>query len=450
LVTVLVVAGLASPLGASAKPIVSGKGLDHAFGGGSVQLPFRGPGNSQSAENCVATKGGGAIVLTRSGKWGSSPEDDFYTILKGSRERLYAYDRAGRLIKKFGRGGIADLGSDPIDHPIQIETDAQGRTYLLSTERIAKSKRTRYLLRRLTTRGVNDRSFANGGVNIAVAEKSPNIGFTQLDDGRVAVFESGRRYRIRMFRANGRPDRAFGDRGSLRASEPIEVMRALPGGELAVGGTTYVDSTGTQPVIVRVLSRTGAPATEWGDKGTITVLQSPAAVQAVMEEDLTKRDLPWVTDYVELNAIEPTPHHGLSLALSSSYGAKTNRWFATFRRGSATPDDAASHFLIEASGVERGTELDVQAYWSVPDGKGGWFGVTYENTGNAAVWSVHVSPQGKRVRKRSAQPDFLGTLDLNRLSLVPRTNTIVGCGWHDHGTFAKPLTRGFVFKLRLG
>jgi uncharacterized delta-60 repeat protein len=102
--------------------------------------------------------------------------------------RLFKFRHDGRLDRTFAHNGRAAFTDFADPHaPMQLDTDAEGRLYVMGF-RAESDDAPRAMLLRLNPDGSLDRAFADGGIFIpAKLPDSEQVGFHVLPDGRIMV-----------------------------------------------------------------------------------------------------------------------------------------------------------------------------------------------------------------------------------------------------------------------
>jgi uncharacterized delta-60 repeat protein len=240
----LSLAGLGVAGAATPKP-----GLDPSYGEGGVaqvrapfDLPERTrpegseevPGPYYGAQVIAAEDDGSVLAIGSLRACGKLCDNGLY---------LSRLDPDGKPDRSFAEGGRLRLRLPAEARHFTVAGDHSGRILLGYREG------TDVYIRRLTPQGRLDRSFGRNGVvklNCACGEGFLQVRLLPERGGRVVVDATGpfgrKQIRVRLFRlrADGAPDRSFGDRGRVEFSAPElpSGVALAPGGAILLGGTT--------------------------------------------------------------------------------------------------------------------------------------------------------------------------------------------------------------------
>jgi len=212
----IVVAGPGDPARTHGAPMVArllpdGR-LDPSFGGGDgmVEIPV------DLTVNAVGTDRFGGILVAGTHSEGGWPDGDTeFTVFRLTRE--------GTPDPAFGENGMATLDPAPEGHDEanDMMLDGLGRIVLVGGAWFPKGEgRTgtsgRFAIARLLADGQVDKSFAGRGYKILTVRKSGAYATAgALDVGGRAILagRSGNQMAFAGFRASGRLDSSYGDRG---------------------------------------------------------------------------------------------------------------------------------------------------------------------------------------------------------------------------------------------
>ncbi|GAB4407572.1 MAG: hypothetical protein OHK0039_10140 [Bacteroidia bacterium] len=199
---------------------------------------------------------------------------------EGSSLGLWRLSPDGRLLRTWGKGGNLRLDAGGDDVLTDIQTDAQGRIWLLAHTR--KDETYSFVVMRLDAQGRPDPTWGRmgqttlqPGPNLARATRlvrKPDGGVLVAGHARTTEGIGGIDWVVFSLDATGRPNTCFGQAGrctiDLGGSDYLADAALQPDGNLLLAGTsTY------KPVVMRIDER-GVADAAFGEQGIVRIHES--------------------------------------------------------------------------------------------------------------------------------------------------------------------------------
>jgi uncharacterized delta-60 repeat protein len=256
--------------------------LDRSFGRSGLVTTSFGAGSSAMGQAVALTRGGLIVVAGQ-----------LQTKSGASVMAVARYTSAGRLDRRFGRGGLVRTAFPGQAMAFGVAVDAKGRVV------VAGSSSVGIAVARYTTSGRLDRSFgSNGKVTTAFPGlQAGGQAVVVMPDNSIVVAGgagksdgSGQGFALARYRANGALDPSFGTGGRVftpfgTGDDTVAAHAlALKNGKLVLAGLLDNPfSGGGAFALARYVARTGRLDTSFSGDGKVsTVLGEEAGAQGVL------------------------------------------------------------------------------------------------------------------------------------------------------------------------